>query len=223
MILPDFESLYSDFSHKGYAGVNVLDHFPQCKSLSESINNLSAEHWLYIIKNNQLEKDFTLNQPDEIKRHYQIACEDYENGDFAFAFSRIFTDTCSLTLPVFKSLHDMFADNIKSMASKISGRSLEKMSVFYITRFDKGDFLTTHCDSGNSVGVVLNLSIEWRPEHGGLTVIYPQDDELLGHTYFPALGNLFVFDVSERKVLHFVSEVTVNRQARRISVVARYD
>ncbi len=31
----------------------------------------------------------------------------------------------------------------------------------YLSKFDKDDFLTTHCDSDDGIGIVINLTKEW--------------------------------------------------------------
>jgi len=180
-----YDLLSTNFANNGYSATNVLEQFPQCKLLSESLNQLPDYIWSYIIKNSQLEQDFKISQCKLIDKNYKIARQDYEKGNFTFAFSRIVANDETMSIPVFKEIHDLFANQFKVLAEKMSGRKLEKMSVFYITRFDKGDFLTTHCDSGNSVGIVLNLSVDWNPVHGGLTILLPRNEEVAGQTYFP--------------------------------------
>lgn len=215
--------LKKDFECRGYAALNLLAKQQICKIWSANLNDFKEDQWLYIIKNRILEQDFKADQIDLIKEHYKIAREDFDKGKFTFAFSRITATDYDALIPIIREIYDFFSTKIKSLAEEVSGRALSKMPVFYLTRFDKGDFLTTHCDSGNSVGVVLNLSIDWKPEHGGLTVMLPKENELEGKTYLPTLGGLLIFDVSERKLLHFVSEVTSDSPNKRISVVARYD
>ena len=85
----------------------------------------------------------------------------------------------------------------------------------YLSRFDKDDFLTTHCDSDDGIGIVINLTKEWEANYGGLTMILD--------TFIPSYLNILIFDTKKRKIPHFVSAVTSNRTSKRMALVVRYN
>ena len=112
-----------------------------------------------------------------------------------------------------------------STLSKIGQREIKDIPVFYINRFDKGDFLTTHSDRGagsNSMGVVISLTKEWNPNHGGLTFMLNQERQSISNVVVPKLGRALVFDIAEKHSPHFVSMVTASSDFRRLAIVARY-
>lgn len=221
--MTDIHLLSEKFDAEGYAGQNILTSYPQLERVANTLNDIADDKWLYIVKRSTLEEDFNRTQNTDIEHNYKLALAEHDAGKFTFAFSRITCEEPSLAMPEIKEMHQLFDGELKAYASKITGRKLNKMAIFYVTKFDKGDFLTTHCDSGNSVGIVLNLSVDWNPVNGGLTVMLPKKDELSGHTFMPNLGNSLVFDVKDRRILHFVSMVNNNQSQKRISIVARYD
>lgn len=99
------------------------------------------------------------------------------------------------------SSHDLI-----NILAKIGNRKISVMSVFYINRLDKGDFIVTHSDRGagrNSMGVVVNLTKKWNPNHGGLTFMIDQESSNINGVITPKLGRVLVFDIIEKNQSSF--------------------
>ncbi|HBE19562.1 MAG TPA: hypothetical protein DDW51_18620 [Cyanobacteria bacterium UBA11367] len=215
-----------EFNTQGYVVIDdMLD-----KLLIEKWNNYLQEkedcYWTQIIKNSEVEKDFKLiDEKEEILVSHAKALKDYNEGRFCFSFKRINNPKTTSDVIIEMRSHLSSRDFINILSS-IGHRKISKMSVLYINRFDKGDFLTTHSDRGmgsNSMGVVVNLTKEWNPNFGGLTFMLDQERKDINGVVMPKLGRVLVFDIMEKHSPHFVSMVTSNGTFRRLAVVARYN
>jgi len=112
--------------------------------------------------------------------------------------------------------------DFKYLIAGLTGRKIGNIDVFYINHFDRGHFLNTHTDSGNNVGIALNITQNWDPNFGGLTHILDQKRKKSVEILTPGFAELFIFDASEKQIPHFVSMVTAYQKNRRMSVIARY-
>ncbi|HCR4098005.1 TPA: hypothetical protein OOF48_003208, partial [Providencia rettgeri] len=92
-----------------------------------------------------------------------------------------------------------------------------------LSKFDKNDFLTTHCDSDDGIGIVINLTKEWEANYGGLTMILDNEKKEILETFIPSYLNILIFDTKKRKIPHFVSTVTSNKISKRMALVVRYN
>lgn len=223
--LQDLDKYEHEFNVQGYV---VIDNFLD-KILVEKWNNYLQKkedrYWTQLIKNSKLEKDFNLvEEKEEILVSYDNALRDYNEGRLCFSFKRI-NKPLEKSSVIDEIKQYLASPNLINIFSRIGNRTISTMSVFYINRFDKGDFITTHSDRGagrNSIGVVVNLTEEWDPNHGGLTFMLDQEGKAINGVVMPKLGRVLVFDITGKNNPHFVSMVTSNSRVRRLALVARY-
>lgn len=216
-----------DFSDKGYLTKNIECLFSsKITDIMKSSQSSSENSWTYIYKNSIEQKDLSFTTTArEIDQCYKKCFEDYCENRFSFFFRRLSNETkdnvapCEAAAMAFDFCN---SENFKDLIASLTGRGIGGIDVFYINRFDKSHFLNTHSDSGNNVGIALNITQNWEPNFGGLTHILSQEKDKVIKTLTPALGELFLFDTSEVQVPHFVSMVTANPKNRRMSVIARY-
>jgi Rps23 Pro-64 3,4-dihydroxylase Tpa1-like proline 4-hydroxylase len=223
--LQDIEQYKNTFNAQGYVVIDDLLDKILVEEWNDYLQNKDDWHWTQLIKNSKMEKDFNLvNEKEDILAEYNNTLKDYSEGRFCFSFKRINKPLGNSSL-IDEMRSCLSSHNLISIFSKIGHRKISTMSVFYINRFDKGDFITTHSDRGagrNSMGVVVNLTKEWNPNHGGLTFMLDQESSDINGIVKPKLGRVLVFDIMEKHSPHFVSMVTSNSTVRRIGLVARY-
>lgn len=220
------KDLHTAFKNKGYVNFSIDQFFPEFAFFSDNFNSINDSEWSYIIKNRYGEHDFYLseNSMEEIEREKLLSFEDYNNGVFSFSFRRLPDNDRSGKITYFSAIKDIVgSEKFKSFLTSITGREIKKMALLYLNRFDKGDFLTTHCDPGESFGIVINLTGNWNPNHGGLTVILDKERKFIVDTLVPYNLTTLIFDTSEKEIPHFVSMVTAEGKKKRMALVVRYD
>ena len=212
-----------DFNTQGYVVIDDLLDIQLVKKWNDDLQEKPDKYWFQIIKNQELERDFNLvHEKEEISLNHNKAMVDYQNGQFCFSFKRI-NESIEPGDIISHIIAHLSSNNFRYILSQIGKRKIEKMSVFYINRFDSGDFLTTHSDSGNSMGIVVNLTKDWNPNFGGITFLLDREKKDINDVLMPKLGRVLVFDIMKNNIPHFVSMVTSNNVFKRLAVVARYD
>jgi len=223
--LQDLDKYEHEFNAQGYVVIDdLLD-----KILIEKWNNYLQEkedrYWTQLIKNSELEKDFNLvDEEKDILTSYNNALRDYSEGRFCFSFKRI-NKPLENSAVIDEMRSRLSSLDLINILSRIGHRKISTMSVFYINRFDRGDFITTHSDRGagrNSMGIVVSLTKEWNPNYGGLTLMLDRERRDINGVVMPKLGRVLIFDIIEKHNPHFVSMVTSNSTIRRLALVARY-
>lgn len=215
------------FNEKGYLTKNIQSQFSsKIYEIMESAQHSPDESWTYIYKNSFEQKDLSFLTPaDEIESIFNSCVADFCDNKFSFFFRRLSNDVKDNIAPSETAMiaYDLCnSDEFKHLITTLTGRKIGNIDLFYINRFDKGHFLNTHTDSGNNIGIALNITQKWDPNFGGLTHILDQDRKKIVDTLIPGFAELFLFDTSEKQVPHFVSTVTANQESRRMSVIARY-
>lgn len=178
--------------------------------------------WTQIIRNCEREDDYDLyNQEHEITYNHALALSAYAQGSFCFSFKRV-QPTSYTAGSIVDDIYEYFSSSaFISTLSSLSGKRLSHLGPFYVSRFDKGDFLTTHTDSGAALGIAFNITPYWNANHGGLTIILDSDRKV-ARVLEPEAGVAFIFDTSFQQVPHFVSMVTCDAKKKRLAVIARY-
>ncbi|WOB92353.1 MULTISPECIES: 2OG-Fe(II) oxygenase family protein [Providencia] len=212
-----------EFLSNGYTSFTIKDFFPDFNIDLNLINSIEEDKWSFIIKNRQRVSDFYLSDTDinSINDEKTSAFEDRDNGEFSFSFRRICFNEIKI---IFADLISVVNDvKFKNFLENLTGSKVNVISNMYLSKFDKDDFLTTHCDSDDGIGIVINLTKEWEANYGGLTMILDNDKKTILDTFIPSYLNILIFDTKKRKIPHFVSTVTSNRTSKRMALVVRYN
>lgn len=211
------------FLSNGYTSFAVKNFFPDFEVNLNLINSIEEDKWSFIIKNRRGINDFYLSDTDIDSINYEkkIAFEDRDNGEFSFSFKRIrFNDMKIIFVDLISLVNDI---KFKSFLENLTEIKINMISNIYLSRFDKDDFLTTHCDSDDGIGIVINLTKEWELNYGGLTMILDKDKKTILETFAPSYLDILIFDTKKRKIPHFVSAVTSNKTSKRMALVVRYN
>lgn len=214
------------FKTQGYVSFDISNYFPDLIGYSEKFSTIDNEYWSYIIKNKYGENDFYLRQHPVslIEKEKNNALDDYNNGLFSFSFRRIVDDFTGNSISYFSDVKKIVnSECFINLLTSITGRKIEKSTLIYLNRFDHGDFLTTHCDPGQSFGIVINFTLNWNINHGGLTMVLDKERKFILDSLVPNNMSTLIFDTATKEIPHFVSMVTGETDSKRIALVVRYD
>lgn len=134
-----------------------------------------------------------------------------ERGEFAYSFSRTLDEnhfeTCTC-------IDCRMRDTVRSREfinalNAILDVEILKVKETFLSKYEKGDFLTTHHDGGNGdYTFIIPLTEKWYLPWGGLTHFLNEDESQIICSITPKLGDLVLFKVRpDKKSHHFVSEV----------------
>ncbi|EKT57103.1 hypothetical protein [Providencia burhodogranariea] len=220
------EQLSAIFNNQGYVSFDISRFFPELTEYGEKFSNIGDEYWSWIIKNQDGENDFYLKNHSLslIEKEKLAALTDYNNGLFSFSFRRIVDDNVGNSINYFTEIKKVVNSKFFiDFLINITGKKIEKSTLVYLNRFDCGDFLTTHCDPGQSFGIVINFTLNWNVNYGGLTMILDNKRKIILDTLAPYNMSTLIFDTDTKEIPHFVSMVTAETSFKRIALVVRYD
>jgi Rps23 Pro-64 3,4-dihydroxylase Tpa1-like proline 4-hydroxylase len=142
----------------------------------------------------------------EINFEYQSALYAFKRGTFSYFFRRTVGNhysTCACLECSFRGF--LNSQVMRDYLSKI-GLSVTTAVEVFSSCYSPGDFLSPHHDKlKGSVGFVLNLSMNWRPQNGGNLYFLEEDWMTVRRVYTPEFNKLILFEVSGDGVPHFVS------------------
>jgi len=218
-----YEVLRERFQLDGYVHFDLRAFVPSIADVVERVASIGEDRWSFIVKNRDGEHDLCSSDKVEASRQHAIADRDRELGRFAFSFRWMPDSRENADVEALQAMKQLMASRpVLELLGKVTGSVPLAVSQFYLSWFEHGHFLGTHCDPGQSFGVALSLTKEWDPNHGGLTVVLPDGGKEPAACLVPGLFTLLVFDTSARRIPHFVSAVTAPARRRRITAVARY-
>lgn len=208
------------FHEQGFASFDLSLYLSGLEDVALQAAQVPDDAWRAVVRNHHGQFDFASQQKRTIIRQHRVASSDLARGRFAYSFQWIDSSHGSPFLSPAKAFLDN--EEFRRLLTRITGRAPSAVSQFYLSRYVRGSFLSTHCDPGQSYGIVLNLTHQWNPDHGGLTVILEKDRQHVRACLCPTLFSILIFDTSQRSIPHFVSMVGATAPSPRIALVARF-
>ncbi|MCC7634931.1 hypothetical protein [Stenotrophomonas rhizophila] len=208
---------------QGYVCFDLSMFVPGLARLADGIEAIDERAWSFIIKHRCGEADLPAGGIEQASRAHALAEQDYAAGRFAFSFRRLQDSPANRRVPAFAALRVLLGSTaVLELLATVTGRVPLAVSQFYVSRFDQGNFLSTHCDPGQSFGLAVNLTRRWDPNHGGLTLVLDDDRTAVRACLVPTRFQALLFDTSARQVPHCVSMVTARPTVPRLAAIARY-
>ncbi|WP_314405062.1 hypothetical protein [Stenotrophomonas rhizophila] len=212
------------FVRDGFAYFDLAGYLPDVQEAAGNLGRIPEGAWSHIIRNREGEFEFPHDRLSEIARHQRMAEEDLKEGRFAFSFERLNDSIANAGVYEFHSMKRLLGSTAMSnVLCNVTARRPTRIVQFYISRFGRGHFISTHRDPGQSFGVAVNLTRGWDPNHGGLTVILDGECHTARACLVPTAFQMLVFDTSKRSTPHLVSMVSVSPPQARMAAIARYD
>lgn len=224
----EIHKLTNSFNNKGYVQFPMEQYFSELDKFYDDFLDINDAEWSFIIKNKFAPVDYYKNKYSklEIEQEREKALQEYHQGNFCYSFRRITDNQQRKSVSSFLAIKTFLdSTEFKSFLSEITKKSINTLSLCYLSWFDLGDFLTTHCDSGSCINIVINFTKGWEHNHGGLTFILDKQKENIIEALVPTYLSTLIIDTGEKSIPHFVSMVSSVgvRGSKRMAVVARYD
>jgi|GEM_PF-5226915 len=217
----DIRQLALDFNREGYVVVSGLFDEAVLRNLAATMQAADFE-WFRTLRHDSDFGDFYLDDPEVHEHEAHIARLRSQCG-FLYRFDRTrpHAPTCACNLCRFQEF--CTSDAMHAFVHAVTGKKTGSLNAFYGTRFRQGDFLTTHSDPFALLGFVLNLTRVWDPNHGGVLHIVDHSTGAITKSLSPAFGTFMLFDIRDRDIPHFVSEVVVATAEPRLGVAGRWN
>lgn len=160
-------------------------------------------------------EDNQLMDSEEFKNGIDFCMNAYENNNFAYCFKRTYANhydncTCSVC-----ELDKYFrSEEILNRLSEIVGERVIKLNETFVSKYEKGNFLTTHHDKGNGdFAFIYQMTKDWNPNHGGM--LHFVEGNKVMRVVSPEFNTLTIFRIKDVPITdHFVSMVTAENKTR---------
>ncbi len=177
---------------------------------SQSIKPYNEEYLLKTF----VDKEEVINS-EEYRDAKNFCMKAYESNSFAYSFKRTYSNhydncTCSIC-----ELDKYFrCEEIKNRISEIVGERVIDFNETFLSKYEKGDFLTTHHDKGNGhFAFIYQLTKDWNPNHGG--ILHFVEGTEIKKVVSPKFNSLTIFRIKDVPITdHFVSMVTCENKTR---------
>jgi Rps23 Pro-64 3,4-dihydroxylase Tpa1-like proline 4-hydroxylase len=148
----------------------------------------------------------------------------FGKDQFSYAFYRGMNSQ-SMSLFEFKLRKILNSDIFLNFLNKITHLELTQLTTMFMSKYNSGNFLSTHSDKGNGkLAFVINLTKFWKPQYGGnLHFLNDSRTEIID-TFVPAFNNLVLFHVPEQNgIPHYVGHVSPNVKYSRYAISGWYN
>ncbi len=206
------------FHKHGFVTFDLGLRVPRIRELPQMLQDMPEDVWRAVIRNRHGEFDLARTRRRTIRRQHLTASQDLATGVFSFSFLWI-NDSAQPPVRFAKELLESI--EMTHLLARITHRRPHSVSQLYLSRYDPGAFLSTHRDPGQSYGVAINLTEQWDPTYGGLTVVLNEDQSVRA-CLCPRPFHALVFDTSHRSIPHFVSRVAPFVRSPRLALIARF-
>ena len=201
---------------------NFLDADYAAK-IADAITTIADDQWLISIhpyRPNMFSFYNVQSNAGAIAEGRASAQRSYDRNEFSYVFYRkdkhgdpnCACDFCS-AFQVIGSQESM--DLIK----EVTGEDVRGTAALFASRYEADCFLNTHTDNGRGkIAMVLNLTRDWNPEHGGCLSFLDWDYRTIRQVVNPTFNSLTLFYVVGQGTPHKVSRVASDATGKRIAI-----
>lgn len=107
--------------------------------------------------------------------------------------------------------------------NQITQLNITQLNTLFLSKYKGGHFLSPHNDKGNGrLAFVLNLTMGWKPQYGGLLHFLNENKTEIIDTFTPQFNQLTLFEVPEEGIPHYVSHVVPGIKKERFAITGWY-
>lgn len=107
--------------------------------------------------------------------------------------------------------------------NQITQLNITQLNTLFLSKYKSGHFLSPHSDKGNGrLAFILNLTMGWKPQYGGLLHFLNKDKTEIIDTFTPQFNQLTLFEVPEEGIPHYVSHVVPGIKKERFAITGWY-
>jgi Rps23 Pro-64 3,4-dihydroxylase Tpa1-like proline 4-hydroxylase len=116
------------------------------------------------------------------------------------------------------------SDEILKFLNEVSGFEVKEFSTMFASRYSDGCFLSPHHDDTlGSIGFVLQLTKNWKPQWGGILHFLDDNRQIIEYSEVPTFNTLTLFHIPQGKgKWHYVSHVNPGITSHRIAYSGWY-
>lgn len=116
------------------------------------------------------------------------------------------------------------SEEVVSFLSRLSGIEIKGFSTMFASKYSSGCFLGPHHDDTlGSIGFVLQLTKNWRPQWGGILHFTDDNRSIIEYSEVPTFNTLTLFHIPKGKgKWHYVSHVSPGISLNRIAYSGWY-
>lgn len=166
---------------------------------------------------------FPHNNP-EIAAAAVVATDAFLHGGFSHYFYRTFPHLEGCQCLVCQAIAWLVSPAMVDMVARLTGRDISRGNAFFASCYTGGTFLSPHTDGDNGqVGLVWQLTRDWRPEYGGALHLLSHQSERVTDVIVPRFNTAILFDLpAQVGTPHFVSHVVPGVPGRRLAISGWY-
>lgn len=194
--------------------------------LYKKIIKLPLSSWYNVcgIENTKYEKRIIPQNFKNNRFNVEKAKETFGKNKFSFNFHRTMCKEKVINTDenILRNLltHRDFMDIIES----ITNVKITRLNQVFVSKYKSGHFLAPHSDINNgSIAFVINLSLNWKPEYGGVLHFLSEDRTNIIDSYVPKFNSMMLFTIPKGGIPHFVSHVSPNVKNSRIAITGWYE
>lgn len=193
--------------------------------LSTKIYDTPEHWWATAIKSDDKEPIYLSNS---LRDFYStnLLQQDLVNrllsGNFSYKFKRSTThvNNCTCYECTFAETH--LNNTIKNKVLEVTSWKNCEIAERFTSAYGPGDFLSLHTDENRGVAFILNLTMGWKPEFGGMLNVLQEDGTF--KAIFPEFNSLILMEIDEcGGTPHFVSEISQYAPNHRVAISGWYN
>lgn len=204
-------SLASEFSARGYVTVDNLLDDVFARGMAEHLDKLPEHDWSATFFPDGSGHSATMTCCDTnsevITIHRERVMRVMDDGKFSYFFCRRdhFIPECMCPECAFKRW--IVGEEANRFLLSVTGRKYTAINSMFASRYSSGCFLSPHTDPVHGdVGVVYQLTRDWKPQWGGLLHFMDANGSVVG-VREPVFNSITLFEIPEGGQWHFVSQV----------------
>jgi len=181
-----------------------------------SVDDSRWQHSIHPYLDNYYTFDNTVDNQHHIEKGKVTANASYQRGEFSYHFRRFEGyEQDGITM---KTL--LTCAQFRNLIQQITGLSVSSIVSCFASRYDAGNWLHVHVDSGRgSIAFVYNLTKNWKEEYGGnFNLLDDHNWSVVKRVVVPTFNSLTFFDVSSSGRPHLVQRVNDDVTESRIAM-----
>lgn len=192
------------------------------KKLYNFIVKLPNKFWFYNcgIRNTRYTGRDTPNNLKKNNDNVKEAKKSFSKNEFSFYFLRTM-EKRKKEISKFEVIlrNTLNSKLFLSMISYFTDIKITQLNQLFLSKYWKGCFLAPHSDIGNGrIAYVLNLSVNWKPQYGGILHFLNKDRTKITESFVPEFNSLILFEVPEEGIPHFVSHIASDCKKKRYAI-----
>jgi len=154
----------------------------------ESTSKSPSEDSPWVYTTNDAGSNMKVRSNQDLEARHRAITTHFKSGAFSYSKWELIPSHS-----VYKATEALMAHSaVRKVLQTLTGEVLTEIPDFFVTNYAHGDFLSIHNDGNSgSMAWVINLSQDWRAQHGGQLQFFCGQDQ--GPAFVPVFNSLVMF------------------------------